>query len=125
MLQCQGVSVAMSPEQRAERRRITAAIAKIGPVVPGTLLQRSMHCSKAGCRCHAEPPQLHGPYWFWTRKVNNKTVSQVLSDEQAAEYQEWFDNERTLRALIGELEALGIDSIQSDPRTPRRAKRRT
>jgi hypothetical protein len=116
--------MAMSPEQRAERRRIRAAMAQIGPVVPGTLLQRSMHCSKAGCRCHAEPPQLHGPYWFWTRKVNKKTVSQVLSDEQAAEYQEWFDNERTLRALIGELEALGIDSIQSDPRTPRRAKRR-
>jgi hypothetical protein len=56
--------------------------------------------------------------------VNNKTVSQVLSEEQVAEYQEWFDNERTLRALIGELEALGIDAIQSDPRTPRREKRR-
>jgi hypothetical protein len=113
--------MAMSPEQRAERRRLTAALAKIGPVVPGTLLQRSMHCGKAGCRCHAEPPQLHGPYWFWTRKVNNKTVSQVLSDEQVAEYQEWFDNERRLRALVAELETLGIDAVQNDPRTPRKS----
>jgi hypothetical protein len=115
--------MAMSPDHRAERRRITAAIAKIGPVVPGTLLQRSMRCSKTGCRCHAEPPQLHGPYWFWTRKVNNKTVSQVLSEDQVAEYQAWFDNERTPRALVAELEALGIDAIAGDPRTPRRAKR--
>jgi hypothetical protein len=117
--------MAMSPEQRAEARRIAMAMAKIGPVVPGTLLRRSMRCSKPACRCHAEPAQLHGPYWFWTRKVNNKTVSQVLSAEQVAEYQDWFDNERKLRALVAELEALGIESIQSDPRSPRRvAKRR-
>ena len=123
MLRCQGVSMAMSPDQRAEQRRITQAIARIGPVVPGTLLQRSMHCSNAGCRCHGDPPQLHGPYWFWTRKVNNKTVSRVLSNEQVAEYQSWFENERTLRALVAELEALGIDTLENDPRSPRRARR--
>lgn len=117
--------MALSPEQRAERRRILSAIAKLGPVVPGTLLERSLRCGNAGCRCHADPPALHGPYWYWTRKVNQKTVSKVLSAEQAAEYQEWFDNERTLRALIGELESLGIDAIESDERSPRRGKART
>lgn len=28
-----------------------------------------------GCRCKADPPQLHGPYWQWTRKVAGKTVT--------------------------------------------------
>lgn len=113
----------MSPEQRAERKRIAQAMARVGPVVPGTLLQRSMRCGRAGCHCHADPPQLHGPYWFWTRKVNQKTVSQILSDEQVAEYQAWFDGERTLRTLVAQLETLGIEAIQTDPRSPRRAKR--
>jgi hypothetical protein len=112
-----------NPERHAERRRIVSALAKLGPVVPGTLLERSLRCGNAGCRCHAEPPQLHGPYWYWTRKVNNKTVSQLLSTEQVAEYQEWFDNERTLRALVTQLEALGIEAIESDPRSKPGRKR--
>jgi hypothetical protein len=112
------------PQLRAERRRIVGAISKIGPVVPGTLLERSLACQNPGCRCHADPPQLHGPYWYWTRKVNNKTVSQILSLEQVAEYKEWFDNERKLRALVSELEALGISAIESDPRSaPKRRHR--
>ena len=113
--------MAMSPEQRAERRRITAAIAQVGPVVPGTLLQRSMHCSKAGCRCHAEPPQLHGPYWFWTRKVNNKTVTRYLSDEEVADYEAFFDNAKRLRALLAELENLGLSVIEGATAEPKRS----
>jgi|ERR1700722_1517850 len=124
MLQCQGVGMGQSPELRAERRRIVGAIAKIGPVVPGTLLERSLACSNPRCRCHADPPQLHGPYWYWTRKVNNKTVSQILNLEQVAEYKEWFDNERKLRALVSELEALGIHAIESDPRSKTKRQRR-
>ncbi len=112
--------MAMTPAQRTERRRIIEAIAKLGPVVPGTLLERSMRCGRAGCHCHAEPPHLHGPYWYWTRKVDQKTVSKLLSADQVAEYQEWFDNERRLRALVAELEALGIEAIESDPRSARR-----
>jgi hypothetical protein len=110
------------PSQRAEQRRIAAEISRLGPIVPGTLLERSMRCRNAGCRCHADPPQLHGPYWFWTRKVNAKTVSQVLSAEQAAEYRSWFENERRLRELVHELEAIGISAIESDPRSPRRQR---
>lgn len=115
----------LSSDQRAEARRLAREIAKIGLVVPGTLLQRSMRCGNAGCRCHADPPQLHGPYWFWTRKVNAKTVSQVLSPEQVEEYQPWFDNERKLRALVHELEALGVAAIETDPRSPRRRSNRS
>ena len=110
-------------ERRAERRRIASALAEIGPVVPGTLLERSLRCTNPRCRCHADPPRLHGPYWYWTRKVNQKTVSKMLTPEQVAEYKEWFNNQRTLRALVAQLEALGIEAIESDPRSPHRGKR--
>jgi hypothetical protein len=107
-------------DQRAAARRIAAAMAKVGFVLPGTLLERHMRCRNAGCHCHADPPQLHGPYWFWTRKVNAKTVSRVLSAEQVEEYRAWFDNERTLRVLVRELETLSLAVVDADPRTPRR-----
>jgi hypothetical protein len=70
----------------------------------------------------ADPPRLHGPYWSWTRKVANKTVTRYLSDEQWADYQSWFDNARRLRALVAELEAVCLQVVEADPRSARRAR---
>ena len=77
-------------------------------------------CGKASCRCHADPSALHGPYWSWTRKVHNKTATRRLSDEQVRDYQPWFDNARTLRGLVGELEVLSLAVVNADPRWQRR-----
>jgi hypothetical protein len=115
-----GGSMPPSSAQRAEARRIAKAISEVGFCLPGTLLERYMHCQSPGCRCKAEPPQLHGPYWYWTRKVNAKTVSRVFSAEQVEEYQAWFDNERTLRQLVHELEELSMAVADADPRWPKR-----
>jgi hypothetical protein len=110
----------LAKEQLVRRRAIVAEIARLGPVVPGSLIERSMRCRNENCHCHGNPPHLHGPYWFWTRKVRAKTVSRVLSAEQAAEYRAWFNDERRLRELVHELEAIGTAAIESDPRSPRR-----
>ncbi|MHB8329090.1 MAG: DUF6788 family protein [Acidimicrobiales bacterium] len=117
---CRGWPVPTSPEQRAEMRRIAKEMAKVGFVLPGTLLERRLTCTHGGCHCHDDPPQLHGPYWYWTRKVSAKTVSRVISPEQVEEYRPWIDNERRLRALVRQLEQLGLQVIEDDPRTPRR-----
>lgn len=108
------------PTARAEARRLASAIAKVGFVLPGTLTRRHTRCGRRGCHCHADPPHLHGPYWWWTRKVRAKTVTRLLTDDQAADYQEWFDNARKLKALIAELEALGLRIVENDPRSARR-----
>ncbi len=92
----------------------------MGFVLPGSLTERRLTCIHGGCHCHDDPPQLHGPYWYWTRKVRAKTVSRVLSPEQVEEYRPWMDNERRLRALVRELEQLGLTIVEGDPRTPRR-----
>jgi hypothetical protein len=97
--------VRADPDARAQARRISDAIAKLGFVLPGTLTQRRTRCGRPGCHCHADPPQLHGPYWWWTRKVNAKTTTRLLTDEQAADYQPWFANARRARELLAELEA--------------------
>jgi hypothetical protein len=39
-----------------------------------------------------------------------------------ADYQEWFDNRRRLRELVGELESIGLGVVEDDPRTPRRRR---
>jgi hypothetical protein len=37
-----------------------------------------------GCRWQADPPQLHGTYHQWTRKIGGKTVTRILTDDQIA-----------------------------------------
>lgn len=111
--------VAPDAEARAEQKRIAAALAKTGFVLPGTLTDRLTRCGHPNCHCSAEPPQLHGPYHQWTRKLDNRTVTRRLSDEQLADYSPWFDNQRRLRALISELETLSLNVIDGDPRWQR------
>ena len=67
--------------------------------------------------CKADSPKLHGPYWSWTRKIDNKTVTRHLSEQEGSNYQALFDTAKQLRALIAELEALGLAMIDEKPDT--------
>lgn len=106
--------------QRRAQRRIAGQLAELGFVLPGSVTTRLARCGKTNCRCHADPPALHGPYISWTRKVNNKTVTRVLTDEQLRDYQPWFDNARRLKDLSAELEALSLEAVEDDPRWTRK-----
>jgi hypothetical protein len=70
-----------------------------------------MRCGKAHCRCKANPPTLHGPYLQWTRKVDGKTVTRLLTPDQRDRYQDWFDNDRKLKHLVAQLEALSLTTL--------------
>jgi len=73
-----------SPAHRAARDRIAAELAAAGFALPGTLTVRSYACGKPGCRCHADPPRLHGPYAEWTRKIGGKTITRRLTPAELA-----------------------------------------
>jgi uncharacterized protein DUF6788 len=107
---------------QAEARQIAAelaAIAGTGMVLPGSIIQRRTRCGRPGCACQADPPRLHGPYWQWTRKIAARTVCRWLSPDQQHDYQPWIDNDRRLRELLTQLEALGAAALQADPRWDR------
>src|SRR3984957_10367112 len=106
----------VSPAQQAARDKIAAELAAVGFALPGTLAVRSYACGKQNCRCHADPPRLHGPYAEWTRKIDGKTVTRRLSPAQLADYQPLFDNARKIRALLAELQHLTLEIINADGR---------
>ena len=115
--------VQLDAPTRSEAQRVAKEIARVaraGPLLPGTITRRHTRCGRDGCRCMADPPTLHGPYWSWTRKIDRKTVTRYLSDDEARVYEAWFDNAKRLRGLIDELEALGLRAVESDPRSLRR-----
>ena len=116
---CDNDGVSPTPAQRAQVRRIARELAALGLSLPGTLADRMTRCGRPNCRCHADPPRLHGPYHQWTRKKNGKTATRILTDDQLADYQPWFDNHRRLRELIAELEELSLAIAEADPRRNR------
>jgi hypothetical protein len=87
--------------------------AAAGPALPGTLVIRSYACGKTRCRCHADPPALHGPYAEWTRKIGGKTVTRRLTGAELAAWQPLFDNARKMRDLLAQIQDLTLQAIDA------------
>lgn len=99
---------------RTERRlaELTRELATIDHALPGTINVAMNRCGKPNCACHADPPRLHGPYITWTRKVSGKTITRRLTPEQLERYKPWFENDRRLRQLTKELQALSLQAAE-------------
>jgi hypothetical protein len=112
-------TVRLSARQERSLERIRTELATLGPCLPGSVIERTGRCGKQACVCRADPPRLHGPFRSWTRKVQNKTVTRLLSEDELADYQGFFDNDRRLKELVKELEELGLAIVEADHRSKR------
>ena len=84
-------------------RELAAQLADIGLIASGSVVHRYTRCGTAGCHCHADPPQRHGPYYQWTAKIDGKTVTRRLTEREADLYREWIANDRRLRRLVNQM----------------------
>ncbi|GEM_PF-7131435 len=53
-------------------RELQKRLQSLGFAVAGTITERYTACGKANCCCNADPPQRHGPYYQYSRKVAGK-----------------------------------------------------
>jgi len=97
---------------QARYRQLAERITEIGFIQAGSITQVHNRCGKSNCRCHADPPRLHGPYWQWTAKANGKTVSKRLNDSEARLYQQWIANDRELRDLIAQMRQVAAKATE-------------
>jgi hypothetical protein len=93
-------------------RELAAQLATIGLIHSGSLTRRYTRCATPGCKCHADPPQPHGPYHQWSAKVNGKTVTRRLSANEAELYEEWIANDRRLRDLIQQMRQIAAKATE-------------
>jgi hypothetical protein len=97
-------------ERRLERLRTDyeaakARITEVGFTCEGSLVCRYTTCNNPNCRCR-DPERRHGPYWQLSWKQDGKTVSKLLSAEDATLYQEWVANRRHLEAALKQMRDL-------------------
>ena len=88
--------------------QLKQSIADIGLIRRGSIVKRLTSCGKPGCRCQADPPELHGPYYQWTRKVRGKTVTVRLTRAEAALIKAWIVNGRQLTKLVAQMERVSL-----------------
>ena len=85
-----------------------------GPPCPALPPCAPTPAASAHCRCHDDPPVLHGPYAEWTRKIEGKTVTRRLTPEQLAAWQPLFDNARKMRDLLARIQDLTLQAVDAD-----------
>ena len=94
---------AMDKETRSHHRRIEEIkrqLIALGDLRPGSLSQQYNVCGKPGCRCKADPPQRHGPYYQlgWTRK--RKSTTRFVRPQDLPEVRREIKNYERLQALM-------------------------
>ena len=103
--------MARTPQQRLAAyddryRALAAQLAEIGPISSGSLTRRYTRCASPGCKCQADPPRPHGPYWQLTRKIDGKIVTRRLTPAQVKLYRQWIANDRHLRRTIDQMRTI-------------------
>ena len=93
----------MNAKARALQERIEKIkreISALGDLRPGYLSQQFNVCGTAKCRCKADPPQRHGPYYQigWTRK--RKSTSRFVRKPHVSRVRREIKNYERLQSLI-------------------------
>jgi hypothetical protein len=109
-----------APLDRLHRRhrQLARKLAEIGPVLKGSVVPRYTTCGNPGCRCTADPPQLHGPYWQWSTAVDGKTVNRRIDPDEAPRYLEWIENRKRVEALLAQMHELALETIPDKASRP-------
>lgn len=100
----------MTPQERYDQ--LKTQLAKIGWIRRGSISERYMPCGTKTCRCQADPPQLHGPYYQYSRVVEGKTKSVRLSRQQADLVQTWIDNGRRHNDIVKQMEHIAYQQTE-------------
>jgi uncharacterized protein DUF6788 len=118
------------PSGAALQRRIDAIkrqIVALGPLRPGTLSQQYNVCGNPTCRCKADPPQKHGPYYQVSYTWRGQSRTHFVREEEFPHIQQQVANYERLRALVGQWidSALEIARLEREQRRNPQAKTAT
>lgn len=118
----------------ALRRRIEqikGELVALGQLRPGTLTQQYNVCGTPGCRCKADPPEKHGPYYQLSYTWQGKSRSESVLPREVERVREQLRNYQRLRSLLEDWIGSGIELARMerravrDPQEKSRAKTRT
>src|SRR5437899_12817180 len=116
--------MAVSAESLEKRIQIIKQqISKLGDLRPSALSKQYNICGNPNCRCKADPPVKHGPYYQISFTQHGKSYSQFVREEDLVEVQQQLENYRQLRQLVDEWITLSAELSSLRLREKRTAMR--
>jgi hypothetical protein len=98
------------PSLEARIAHVKQELSSLGAdLQPGILTQQYNVCGKATCRCKANPPQRHGPYYQLSFTRKGKSTTQFVKPEDLRLVRQQVRNYRRLRKLMDRWIALGME----------------
>ena len=79
---------------------IKAKLAALGDLRPGTISEQYNVCGTPSCRCKADPPQKHGPYYQLSYTRGGRSRTEALHEEDLDGLRAQIGNYQELRALV-------------------------
>ena len=92
--------------------RLKTALTKLGYVCQGTITRRYLPCGKPSCACRKDPRRRHGPYYYWTAKLEGRTLTRMLGPAAVPLYQEGIRNHRRLEAMLRRMRKISLQALQ-------------
>jgi hypothetical protein len=97
--------------ERLEREigKIKTRLGAIGDLRPGSLSEQYNVCGNKNCRCKADPPQKHGPYYQLSYTRKGKSKSKFVRKEKVGEVKKQIENYALLKSLVDKWVELAIE----------------
>jgi len=94
--------VSTREETRLERQieRIKRDLALLGELRPGSLSTQYNVCGSPGCRCKADPPKKHGPYYQISYTRKGKSSSRFVRKEDLPSVRRQLKNYQRMKTLV-------------------------
>ena len=93
-------------------KQLARSLSQIGFIWHGNLQRRLLKCTNPKCLCKKDNAARHGPYPYWTTKVTQKTVTKLLTAEEADLYERWIENRRQFERTINEMKQISKNAAQ-------------
>jgi hypothetical protein len=104
---------------RLKRDQLTAAIAQLGDMRPGSLVARFRKCGKSSCHCAKKGAKGHGPSYSLTHPVAGKTITRVIPVGPAVEVtRQQLEEYHRFRDLVQQLIAVSEQICDVQLRQP-------
>ena len=90
------------PEATLQRQieKVKRDLAALGDLRPGSLSTQYNVCGSPGCRCKADPPVKHGPYYQVSYTRKGKSSTKFVKKEDLPEVRKQLKNYERMKHLM-------------------------
>lgn len=88
--------------------KVKQELVGLGDLCPGILYTQYNTCGSPNCKCRADPPQKHGPYYQVSYIRNGKNSTNFVKEEHLSAIREQLRNYKRMKELVDRWVELSI-----------------